>query len=418
MSSKGTALVIGGGIIGLSSAYYLLKDGWQIILMDKGDFDDNASQGNAGMLVPSHFIPLAAPGMVSKGIRWMFDSRSPFYVKPALDWSLFTWGMRFLRSATAAKVERASAPLRDYHLLSQRLYRDLQAEPDFDFSLQNKGILMLYKTDHAAQEELQVGAKARALGLDIDILNGKEVQVLEPHLKLDVLGAVHYRCDAHLNPAVLTSQLRAYLERKGAMLLSHAEVAGVRIDRGRVTQVSTADSNYDTDLLVMTGGAWLPALARMAGLNIPVMPGKGYSITEPVVGPALVHPALLVEAKVAVTPLGGWIRYGGTMELGAMDHRINMRRVEGIVQAVPHYYPELNPEVPAPEKIWYGYRPCSPDGLPYLGRAKGINNLIVAGGHGMMGISLGPATGKLVAELAAGRSTCISLDIYNPGRFQ
>ncbi|MCE6988498.1 FAD-binding oxidoreductase [Dyadobacter sp. CY323] len=411
------ALIIGGGIIGLASAYYLLKSGWKVTLLDKGDLSDNCSQGNAGMIVPSHFIPLAAPGMVSKGIKWMFNSRSPFYVKPSLDFSLISWGLKFMKSATPANVERAAPHLRDYHLLSKQLYEDLSKEEGFDFGLEEKGILMLYKTEKAGEEEIHVGKDAQKLGLDVEMLSKEQVQAIEPNIKLDVAGAVHYHCDAHLYPTALFNQLLKYIKQKGAVVITNAEVTGYEISHSEIKSVETSIGKIEGDLVVMTGGSWLPQLAKLAGLTIPVMPGKGYSFMEPNSAHPIVHPALLIEARVAVTPMNGQVRFGGTMELAAVNDKINMNRVEGIVNAIPQYYPELNVAVPAKDRIWYGFRPCSPDGLPYLGYSKKLKNLIIAGGHGMMGISLGPATGKVVAELANRTSTALDIKLYDPERY-
>jgi D-amino-acid dehydrogenase len=414
---KGSALIIGGGITGLASAYYLLKSGWKVTLLDKGDLHDNCSIGNAGMIVPSHFIPLAAPGMVSKGIKWMFNSRSPFYVKPSLDFSLISWGLKFMKSATEANVERAAPHLRDYHLLSKHLYEELAHEEGFDFGLEEKGILMLYKTEKAGEEEIHVGKQGQQLGLDIDMLSREQVQALEPGVKLDIAGAVHYRCDAHLYPTALVNQLIKSIKAKGGEIVQNAEVSSFDIQNGEIRTVKASGKTYSGDVVVMTGGSWLPQLSKMAGLSIPVMPGKGYSFMEPNTEHPIVHPALLLEARVAVTPMNGQVRFGGTMELAALNNQINMNRVEGIVQSIPKYYPELNVAVPAREKIWYGFRPCSPDGLPYLGYSKKISNLIVAGGHGMMGISLGPATGKIVAEMAERAATSVDTSLYDPERY-
>ena len=416
-SNKGKAVVIGGGIMGLASAYYLLKGGWKVTLVDKGDLSDNCSQGNAGMLVPSHFIPLAAPGMISKGIKWMFNSRSPFYVKPSLDFSLISWGLKFMKSATQANVERAAPFLRDYHLLSKQLYEDLAKEEGFDFGLQEKGILMLYKTEKAGEEEIHVGKAGQKLGLDIEMLTKEQVQAIEPDIKLDVLGAVHYHCDAHLYPSALFNQLLKYIKTKGAEVITNAEVTGYNIQSGEIKSVQTSTGNVEGDLIIMTGGSWLPQLSKLAGLSIPVMPGKGYSFMEPNSKHKIVHPALLIEARVAVTPMNGQVRFGGTMELAALNDKINMNRVEGIVDSIPKYYPELQVEVPEKDNIWYGFRPCSPDGLPYLGYSKKLKNLIVAGGHGMMGISLGAATGKIVAELADRTSLSADIKLYDPERY-
>ena len=416
-TNKGKAVIIGGGIMGLASAYYLLKSGWKVTLIDKGDLSDNCSQGNAGMLVPSHFIPLAAPGMISKGIKWMFNSRSPFYVKPSLDFSLISWGLKFMKSATQANVERVAPFLRDYHLLSKQLYKDLAKDDGFDFGLEEKGILMLYKTEKAGEEEIHVGKDAQKLGLDVEMLTKEQVQAIEPDIKLDVLGAVHYHSDAHLYPYALFSQLLKYIKTHGGEVITNAEVTGYNIQAGEIKSVQTNNEIVEGDLVIMTGGSWLPQLAKLAGLSIPVMPGKGYSFMESNSQHKIVHPALLIEARVAVTPMNGQVRFGGTMELAALNNNINMNRVEGIVNSIPQYYPELQVEIPAKDKIWYGFRPCSPDGLPYLGYSKKLKNLIVAGGHGMMGISLGPATGKMVAELADRTTLSTDIKIYDPERY-
>jgi len=403
--------------MGLASAYYMLKSGWKVTLLDKNDLSDNCSQGNAGMLVPSHFIPLAAPGMISKGIKWMFNSRSPFYVKPSLDFSLISWGLKFMKSATQANVERAAPFLRDYHLLSKQLYEDLAKEEGFDFGLEEKGILMLYKTEKAGEEEIHVAKDGQKLGLDIEMLSKEQVQAIEPDITLDVMGAVHYHCDAHLYPYALFNQLLKFIKTKGGEVVTNTEVTGYDIQAGEIKSVHTSSGNIEGDLIIMTGGSWLPQLSKLAGLSIPVMPGKGYSFMEPNSEHKIVHPALLIEARVAVTPMNGQVRFGGTMELAALNDKINMNRVEGIVNSIPQYYPELQVDVPEKDKIWYGFRPCSPDGLPYLGYSRKLKNLIVAGGHGMMGISLGAATGKIVAELADRTSLSADIKLYDPERY-
>jgi D-amino-acid dehydrogenase len=355
--------------------------------------------------------------MVSKGIKWMFNSRSPFYVKPSLDFSLISWGLKFMKSATQAHVERAAPYLRDYHLLSKQLYEDLAKEEGFDFGLEEKGILMLYKTERAGEEEIHVGKDAQKLGLDVEMLTKEQVQALEPGVKLDVKGAVHYHCDAHLYPYALVSQLLKYIKKQGAEVIINSEVTGYSIQADEVKSVETSSGAISGDLVIMTGGSWLPQLSKLAGLSIPVMPGKGYSFMEPNAAHPIVHPALLIEARVAVTPMNGQVRFGGTMELAALNDKINMNRVEGIVNSIPKYYPELQVEVPQTDRIWYGFRPCSPDGLPYLGYSKKLKNLIVAGGHGMMGISLGPATGKMVAELADRTTLSADIKLYDPERY-
>jgi len=411
------AVVIGGGIIGLSSAYYLQKSGWDVTVLDKTDLSDSCSYGNLGMIVPSHFVPLAAPGMVSQGIRWMLNSKSPFYVKPALSPNLISWGLKFIKSATPRNVENAASFLLNLNLYSKRLYEELQKEPGFDFALENKGILMYYKTEKVAEEEIHLAEKARSMGLDAVALNKEEVQALEPETELDILGAVHYRCDAHLYPNKLIPQLIKHLKSSGVKIEGNNAVKKIITEKGKIKKIVAERSEYDADVVVMAGGSWLPQLAKMAQVPIPLMPGKGYSFTYNQPQKKLNVPAILCEARVAITPMNGHMRYGGTMEIAPVNNKINLNRVEGIVESVPKYFPSIKLDVPKEKDIWFGFRPCSPDGLPYLGRTTKLNNLIIAGGHAMMGLSLGPATGKVVADLANGQKPEVDISAFNPERF-
>ncbi|MFD2581471.1 NAD(P)/FAD-dependent oxidoreductase [Pedobacter vanadiisoli] len=405
-------LIIGGGIVGLTSAYYLQKRGYEITILDKGDITDNCSFGNAGMIVPSHFVPLAAPGMIKQGIRWMFDSKSPFYVRPSLNVNLINWGLKFMTHATAKHVSQSAVPLRDLSLLSKKLYEGLAKEPDFDFELTNNGILAFYKTEKAGEEEAHLAAKAVELGLDMAVLSADECRALQPDLKLDVLGAVHYRCDAHLYPTKLMDALLKYLVNNGVKIERGKEVDRIETAGNRITKVFTGNIAWEADQYVLATGSWSPAVAKMAGVKISLMPGKGYSFMEPEPQQRLTIPALLCEARVAITPMNGQIRYGGTMELDKINTRINMERVKGIVESVPAYFPDLKPAVPSEKDIWYGFRPSSPDGLPYIGRSEKRENLIIATGHGMMGLSLGPATGLLVSQIVSGIATDLKMEPY------
>ncbi|WP_406826375.1 NAD(P)/FAD-dependent oxidoreductase [Pedobacter sp. KACC 23697] len=405
-------LIIGGGIVGLTSAYYLQKRGYEVTILDKGDMADNCSFGNAGMIVPSHFVPLAAPGMIKQGIRWMFDSKSPFYVRPSLNANLVSWGLKFMKHATAKHVSQAAVPLRDLSLLSKKLYEGLAKEPDFEFELTKNGILAFYKTEKAAEEEAHLAARAIELGLDMAVLTADECRALQPDLKLDVLGAVHYRCDAHLYPTKLMNALLKYLLNNGVTIVRNKEVDKIETSGNRITKVFTGSTAWEADEYILAAGSWSPAVAKMADVKISLMPGKGYSFMEPEPQQRVTIPALLCEARVAITPMNGQLRYGGTMELDKINTRINMQRVKGIVESVPAYFPDLKPAVPAEKDIWYGFRPSSPDGLPYIGRCKKRENLIIATGHGMMGLSLGPATGLLVSQIVSGIATDIKMEPY------
>lgn len=411
------AVIVGGGIMGLSSAYYLQKSGWEVTIVDKGDLSDNCSHGNLGMIVPSHFVPLAAPGMISQGIRWMFDKKSPFYVKLAADKNLLKWGLRFMRSATQKHVERSAAYLLELNLFSKHLYEELAENPGFDFSLEKKGILMYYKTEKTGEEEVHLAEKGRRMGIDVEALSPQQVQLLEPDTELDILGAVHYRSDAHLYPNALLDQLITYLRKAGVTFNLNAPVQKIVKEKNVAKRVITSSSDNDADIVVLATGSWLPQLAKMANEGLSLMPGKGYSFTIDKPQQKLNVPAILCEARVAITPMNGKMRYGGTMEIGKVNNVINMNRVQGIVESIPEYFPNLHLEMPQQKEVWYGFRPCTPDGLPYIGFAKKTENLLIAGGHAMSGLSLGPATGKVIADLANGQVPSVKIEAFSPGRF-
>ncbi len=411
------AVVIGGGVIGLCAAYYLQKSGYQVTVLEKGDLKDNCSFGNAGMIVPSHFVPLASPGIVAQGIKWMFDSKSPFYVKPALSWRMVNWGIKFIQHANKKNVEHAAPYLRDLNLLSNNLYKELATQTGFDFALEQKGIIMYYKTDKIGEEEIHLAEKAKSLGLDAEVLTAQQAQSLEPDIQMDIAGAVHYHCDAHLYPNKLMEQLIQSIKNNGGDIKSNYTVTNIETANGSIKKIEGGNESFSADVFVITGGSWLPELCKLAGINIPLMPGKGYCITQNNPVKKLNIPAILCEARVAITPMDGRMRYGGTMEIAGINNTININRVKGIIESVPKYFPGLQVALPETKDIWYGFRPCSPDGLPYIGRSKKLKNLIIAGGHSMMGLSLGPATGKLVSEYANGGALSVKADAFDPERF-
>ncbi len=411
------AVIIGGGIIGLSSAYYLQKSGWDVTVVDKTDLSNSCSYGNLGMIVPSHFVPLAAPGMISQGIRWMFNNKSPFYVKPSLNKDLISWGLKFMKSATPKHVEDSAGYLLDINLFSKQLYEELSTQPGFDFAMEKKGILMYYKTEKVGEEEIHLGEKARQMGLDVEALSPEQVQALEPGIELDILGAVHYRSDAHLHPNQLIPQLLDHLKKSGVTFKTGSGVERIVKEGNKIKKVVTSNGEYEADVVVMASGSWLPQLTKMAGVSISLMPGKGYSFTLNKPEKKLNIPAILCEARVAITPMNGKMRYGGTMEIGAVNNKVNMMRVQGIVESVPKYFSNIKLEMPVEKEVWYGFRPCTPDGLPYIGYAKKVSNLLIAGGHAMSGLSLGPATGKIVSELANHQPTSVKIDAFSVDRF-
>jgi len=424
--------IIGSGVIGLFSAYYLSKQGYEVTIIERSNGDDGCSTGNAGMIVPSHFIPLAVPGMIEKGIKWMFNSESPFYVKPRLNLDLLSWGLKFYQAANKKQVERAMPALRDISLLSKALYQDLAKTPDLDFAFEEKGLMMLCKTDDHFDEEIEVAQQANELGLKTKILSTKELHEFEPEVKPDVAGAIFYEGDAHLYPNQLVKNLKKHLENIGVKFYYNTEVTGFELEKNEIKKINirqivgnliqnrTANlSELNTENIVIATGSWSPLLADMLNIGLPMQAGKGYSVTyEQNQGKKLNIPSILLEARVAITPMSdNLIRFGGTMEIGGLNDQINMNRVRGIIKAVPNYFPDYQIDIPQKEQIWHGLRPCSPDGLPYIGRTNKYKNLVIASGHAMMGLSLAPATGKLVQEIIDNQKNSIEIDLYKPERY-
>ena len=416
--------IIGSGIIGLYSAYYLNQQGYEVTIIERSSGDDGCSFGNAGMIVPSHFIPLAVPGMIEKGIRWMFNSESPFYVKPRLNWDLFSWGMKFYQAANKKQVDKAMPALRDISLLGKSLYQEFDKTEKFDFAFKEKGLMMLCKNEHTFEEEIAVANMANDLGIEARVLTINELHQLEPEVKPEVAGAIFYPGDAHLYPNILVKQLKQLLEQKGVKFLYNTEVTGFETDNNQIKKIKIQSNtqpgqSININQLIIATGSWSPILAKQLNMSIPVQAGKGYSVTyQQNTGKRLNIPSILLEARVAITPMSdNLIRFGGTMEIGGINDNINMNRVRGIIKAVPEYFPDYQIDVPAKEKVWYGLRPCSPDGLPYIGRTKKYTNLIIASGHAMMGLSLAPATGKLVQEIIDNQPTSIDIGLYKPERY-
>jgi D-amino-acid dehydrogenase len=412
-------VVIGGGVIGLSSAYFLQEAGHSVTVIDQTDISNNCSYGNAGYVCPSHFVPLATPGIVKQGLKWMLNPQSPFYVKPRLSWSLMQWGLKFMQMATPENVEKAAMPLKDFALVSQHWYEEWAKLPQFKFAYEHKGLLEIFQTDKVADHSHHLVKKAHELGLtDTRLLNQEELFALEPQHKMNAIGAVYFACDAHLYPNKLMKQLMEDLKSKGVEFCLGETVKSFEKENGKIKSVITDKTKYTPDAVVLATGSWSREMVQQLGITMPLMPGRGYSITLENSPYQTNYPSVLVEGRVALTPMdGNKMRFGGTMEITTTQAPPQMNRVVGVLKAVKKFFPEFDIPTPSWEQVWYGYRPCSADGLPYLGRSRKIQNLVVATGHSMIGLSLGAGTGKLVAEIIDEKPTSIDISFYNPERF-
>jgi D-amino-acid dehydrogenase len=411
-------IIVGGGVIGLCVAWYCREKGHAVTVLERGPADgDCCSLGNAGLIVPSHIVPLAAPGMVSMGLKMMCNPESPFYIKPRLDPGLLNWGWKFMRASTQQHVERSAPLLRDLNFASKQLFEDFASLPEMEFGYTRKGLLNLCKSPERLHEETELAHFAKRLGMAADVLLPDEARRLDPGIDLDIAGAVYFPDDAHLSPNHFMACLTRLLLSRGAQIRYDAEVIGWEHVSGRVTGLHLRTGRVVGDEYVIAGGAWSPSLARPLGLKLPMQPGKGYSLTvaKPPQLPQVSY--ILMEARVAVTPMLGAVRFGGTMELSGLDLTIHPGRVRAIARSAEQYLPAFRPAVFDDARPWSGLRPCSPDGLPYVGRPERFSNLAIATGHAMMGLSLGPITGKIVAEILNEEEPHFDLSQLHPDRW-
>jgi len=415
---KKSIVIIGGGIIGLCTAYYAMRKGHTVTVVERGTPDhDSCAMGSAGMIVPSHFLPLAAPGMVALGLRMMWDPQSPFYIRPRPSADLISWAWKFYRAANAAHVERSAPLLRDLNLASRRCFEDLAEQLGADFGLVKKGLLMLCKSNHTLEEEARAANKARELGIPAEVLSPEQTSKLDPDIRMDIAGSIYFPLDCHLTPQKLLAALTAALEKGGVRFSWSTELTGWRVKDKHIDAGLTNHGEISADEYVLAGGSWSPNALRGLKCRLPMQAGKGYSLTLP-------HPrslpkicSILTEARIAVTPMGSSLRFGGTMEIAGLDQSINPARVRGLIKSIPKYYPDFTPADFETLPVWCGLRPCSPDGLPYLGCFERYSNLSIAAGHGMMGLSLAPITGKLLAEILSDENPSLDLRLLKPDRY-
>ncbi len=411
-------VICGAGIIGLCCARSLRARGHDVTVIERAPEDrDGCSFGNAGMIVPSHFIPLAAPGMTTLALKWMFDAKSPFYIRPRLSVDLITWGLRFMRAANADHVTRSAPVIRDLSLASRALYEQLAEETANDIGLIQRGLLMLCKTQHTLDDEAGVATRARELGLPAEVVSAARAAEIDPDVRMDIAGAIYFPLDCHLTPQCLMPSLLRLARAAGVKFQWSTEVTGWRTAGRRVAAVRTTAGELEADEFVLAGGSWSPKTVRSLGLTLPMQAGKGYSVTLPRPRQLPRLCSIFTEARVAVTPMGSALRVGGTMELSGMDESIQSERVAGITEAVPRYFPDFSAADFRDLPVWRGLRPCAPDGMPYIGRFARHENLCAATGHAMMGLSLAPITGQLVAEILSGEKPSIAIDSLRPDRF-
>jgi D-amino-acid dehydrogenase len=406
-------VVIGAGVVGLCVADALLARGFRVTVLEKDTAPgEGCSFGNGGIIVPSHFVPLAAPGMVTLGLRMLLNPESPFGIERVTDLATLGWLVAFARAGTAAHVARCAPLLRDLNLASRELY----ASWSEDLGFAKRGLLMLSRTVEGQAAEVRLAESAQRLGLNATVLTASELAQKEPGLTMDVHGAVCFEDDAHVTTGAAMRALRHRVVARGGTIREGATVTGIRRSGSAIEAVRLTDDEVTGDEFVLAAGAWSGEVARQVGLRLPMVAGKGYGLTVPTPPQAISTPAILTEARIAVTPMQDGVRFVGTFSVAKPVATPATRRVAAMRRSVGEYYPAFTANV-VDGPVWCGLRPCSPDGMPYLGRTAKVSNLVVASGHAMMGMSLGPVSGQIIAEIVAGDPPTFPLPLLSPDRY-
>lgn len=389
--------IVGGGVIGLACGWYLAREGASVVVVERRLCGGAASLGNAGWITPGLSNPIPAPGVTAQALRWMVRPDSPFLLRPRFDPSLGAWLWRFWRSSRRSSYLAGMRAMLALNTRTLELYDELRSD-GVSFESHADGLIFLFLGERALNEELAVLRELQREGYPgtVTPMTTAEAQVLDPAIGDAVVGAIHAEDERHVRPETLTAGLRQALEGAGVEIREHTEVLGLRRNGGG-WRVSTSAEAVDADRVVVAAGAWTGRV--LAELRSPVRqePAKGYSVTAVGVGTKPLHPLYLAEAKVGCSPFEGGVRLAGTLELTGTDLRLSARRLGAVVRSAEAYLRDWRPV--SPDLEWAGLRPLPPDSLPLIGRAPGHEGLFVATGHGMLGITLAPATGAALAPL-------------------
>ena len=408
-------LVLGGGVIGLACALYLLRAGRSVTVLEQGTAAAACSHGNCGTITPSHAMPLAMPGMVAQALRWLFKADAPFRVAPRLDFALLEWLLQFAHRCTWADFRRTTAAKAPLLRLARQAIEELIRDERMDCEFEMTGTLNVYRDTAAFGKSAWLPTALRDVGMQIEEIDGARCRELEPALNGSIVGGYFNPQDAHLRPDRYAAALTQAVKARGGQILESTKITGFRLDGDRVGAVATERGGFTGRDVVFALGAWSPLLARQLDLRIPIQPGKGYSITydRPQRCPRI--PLTLKERAVCVTAWNSGYRLGSTMEFAGYDESLNRTRLDALRRGAAEYLHE--PEGPNVVEEWYGWRPMTYDDLPILGRAARVQNLVMATGHGMLGVTMSAATGLLIGELVTGQAPSLDLAPFSPARF-
>lgn len=409
-------VVVGGGVVGACCAYYLTRAGHTVTVVDRGAFGAGCSHANCGYVCPSHVLPFAAPGAIWSTLKTLFQRNSPLKVRPGVVLGNLRWFLGFARKCNARDMMTAGRAIQALLNSSRVLFDEMIRTENIACEWESKGLLFVFQTakhfEHYAHTDELL---RREFAMPAKRFDSAALEALEPALKPGQAGGYLYESDAHLRPDKLMSELKRVLLARGVEIREHCSASGFATANGVATAVHTSKGDIPADHVVVATGAWTPQLNAVLGCRVPIQPGKGYSVTMP--RPALcpTYPLIFEEHRVAVTPFASGYRIGSTMEFAGYDERLNRSRLGLLTDAAKIYL--RDPLAEPVQEEWWGWRPMTYDSVPVIDRAPAARNVLVAAGHNMLGLSMGPATGKLVAEMLGEGPTHVDAGPYSLKRF-
>ena len=411
---KTRVIVVGAGIIGSAIALELARRGLEVTVLDRGGVGAGCSRGNAGWLTPCFSTPLPAPGVLTGSLKWLLDPESPLRIAPSLKPEWFLWMARFMASARAAPYQAGTEALLALSRYSFDAYRALDAEAPGSFGFTQRGLLLVAQDPHVLAHAATEAERMGRLGVRSERLDPGAVRSLEPSLRLSVAGGVFYPDEAHCEPLLAVQAVARAAEAASARFMT-AEVLGFEVTGGRLRSLHSTAGKLEADHVVLATGSWSKRVGRALGLRLPVLGGKGYTVLLEDVGPRPSRPIKLYEPRVALTPRATGLRVCGTLELVDGDESVSRRRVDAVLRAgLAALGLQAAPRV---VEVWRGLRPCTPDGLPIIAKAPGLENLVLATGHQMCGLHTAPGTGRLAADLLTGATPPFEPTPFRADRF-
>lgn len=410
-------LVVGGGVVGVACAHELAKRGASVTVLERDRIGHGCSYGNAGWLTPSQAVPLANPSMLFKSFRWMLDPESPLYIQPRLDAGYLRWLIEFLLASRKSKFEPGAMALVQLCNASVDLWEALATRNPVAFSsFERHGLLAVYEHQASFDAARTANALVERAGVKAERWTAEQVREREPAIVGPTVGGYFFPDDAHCKPYEAVQVLAAEAAAAGVRFVERAEVFGVSPASGHAPRrVQTTAGGFTADRILLAAGSWSEDLGKLLDLRIPVLGAKGYSMLVPKAQPHPTRSIYLIERKVAVNPHHDALRIAGTLELVKNDFSINRRRVDVILRGAKAM---LNiGEAPVVHELWRGLRPCTPDGMPVIGRARGRGDVWLATGHQMAGLKTAPATGVLLAQLMTGETPSFDPQPFRGDRF-